>query len=387
MWISPRIVAVAISTLVASIPCPVELSAFQDCDAGQLELSGGLSDVDTGVALPGVQITVSWVENGTAGSGRSVTTLDGTFRLCLPEDASEVRAWGTLGTVHGEVVEIDWPGSAPVALTLGLHGGESPVAVTSVREASEAGSEYETGGVRGTVSDATSEEPVVGARIDLDDGASVALSGESGAFLLPALQPGEHVLRVERLGYAPLTHGITARAGQITALTVQLAPEAVAVEPLVVSVFRDARLDRVGFYERKEIGDKIGLGEFMTPEEIRESLSPRVSQLLDRVQLLDMIRVCGATCLLIPRVVGAAPRIVTSGNGTAPCPADVYIDGTRVRMFRWRSNGSLDVLAGIDEFVIPTAIVGIEVYRRASELPAEFGGATDGCGAVVIWTR
>ncbi|MDX1395314.1 MAG: hypothetical protein R3195_13035, partial [Gemmatimonadota bacterium] len=118
MWISPRIVAVAISTLVASIPCGVELSGLQDCDAGQLELSGGLSDVDTGVALPGVEITVSWIQNGSAGSGRSVTTLDGNFRLCLPEDASEVRAWGTLGAVHGEVVEIDWPDSAPVALTL-----------------------------------------------------------------------------------------------------------------------------------------------------------------------------------------------------------------------------------------------------------------------------
>lgn len=75
--------------------------------------------------------------------------------------------------------------------------------------------------------------------------------------------------------------------------------------------------------------------------------------------------------------------------GPVPCPADVFIDGRAVRLYRWkeREGWELIVLAGIDEFVVPADVEAVEVYRRASELPARFGGATEGCGAVVIWTR
>jgi len=56
-------------------------------------------------------------------------------------------------------------------------------------------------------------------------------------------------------------------------------------------------------------------------------------------------------------------------------------------MFDFHRGNVITVHMGIDELGIPSELVGIEVYRRASELPAEFGGAMEGCGAVAIWTK
>lgn len=366
---------------------PGGLHAQDACGSGESELGGRLSDGSTGVALPGVEVTISWTSrDGEAGSGVATTALDGGFALCLPHDATGVRARAALGAMEGPAVDIAWPTTDEVELVLGLQS-DDPGDVGSIVARTETLEGDRGASIRGRVWDSAADQAVPGARVDLDDGGRTALTDATGSFILGSVTPGQHVLRVEHLGYATLIEPVTARVGQITSLSVRLAPEAVEVEPLVVSVFRDIRLDRVGFYDRKERGELLGIGRFLGQEEIERSSSPRVSQLLDNVQLIDMIRVCSVTCLTVPRVVGAPPRMVSRGGGSAPCPADVYIDGTRVRLWRWMGDNSLDLIAGIDEFLTPTGIAGIEVYRRASELPAEFGGATDGCGAVVIWTR
>ncbi|RMH14199.1 MAG: hypothetical protein D6701_11515, partial [Gemmatimonadetes bacterium] len=50
-----------------------------------------------------------------------------------------------------------------------------------------------------------------------------------------------------------------------------------------------------------------------------------------------------------------------------------------------RSTVSLE--RGDLDLIRPEDIEAIEVYRGASEVPAEFGGSDAGCGAIVIWTR
>ena len=70
-------------------------------------------------------------------------------------------------------------------------------------------------------------------------------------------------------------------------------------------------------------------------------------------------------------------------NDTTPPKLDwghVYVDGVRVIRDNASSNES------IDNFVHPSEIAGVEVYRSASEVPAEFGGSVGRCGAIVIWT-
>ena len=42
---------------------------------------------------------------------------------------------------------------------------------------------------------------------------------------------------------------------------------------------------------------------------------------------------------------------------------------------------------GIDQFVLPLEVAGVEIYKGAASLPAEFGGADSQCGVVAVWTK
>jgi hypothetical protein len=64
--------------------------------------------------------------------------------------------------------------------------------------------------------------------------------------------------------------------------------------------------------------------------------------------------------------------------GTPSCMVKVYLDGVQVRDL-------FDL--PIDNLISPSLVHAVEVYRRASELPAEFGGSDARCGVAAIWTR
>ncbi len=64
------------------------------------------------------------------------------------------------------------------------------------------------------------------------------------------------------------------------------------------------------------------------------------------------------------------------------------MNGVRVRLWHW-DPGTRELIIDddIDALGIPGEVAGIEVYGPTSKPPAEFGGASDGCGAIAIWTR
>ena len=64
---------------------------------------------------------------------------------------------------------------------------------------------------------------------------------------------------------------------------------------------------------------------------------------------------------------------------------NVYLDGNlviRESEARW-----VRPPESINDYVLPIEIAGIEVYRGAASLPAEFSGSDARCGAIVIWTK
>lgn len=114
-----------------------------------------------------------------------------------------------------------------------------------------------------------------------------------------------------------------------------------------------------------------GLGVFLTPEFI-EQRAPQT--LTDALRGLAGVRVVkqpgpGNTYTVILR--GA---IRMNGTGISSCSPVLYIDGVRVQDF------PLDEIYGPD-------IAAVEVYRGASELPAQFAGSDAGCGVVVVWSK
>ena len=64
--------------------------------------------------------------------------------------------------------------------------------------------------------------------------------------------------------------------------------------------------------------------------------------------------------------------------GGGPCPPTYYLNG-----FKYRVDPDL----GINRELSANDVQAVEVYRSASETPAEFLDSVSRCGVVVIWTR
>ncbi len=104
-----------------------------------------------------------------------------------------------------------------------------------------------------------------------------------------------------------------------------------------------------------------GLGRFITPANIESSPAFRTSDLF-----VGMLGVS---------VIGDRVLIRTAGRNCSP---QIWVDG-------------LPQSVGADfalDFIIPLeALAAVEVYRRATEVPLQYGGSLAGCGVLLFWTK
>ena len=89
--------------------------------------------------------------------------------------------------------------------------------------------------MRGTIIDAASARPVVGADVSLDDGVAQVASGPDGRFLFTNLRPDTYLLRVSRLGYEEAVIEVTVGEAAREPLTVYLTPAALELAAITVS--------------------------------------------------------------------------------------------------------------------------------------------------------
>ncbi len=234
-----------------------------------------------------------------------------------------------------------------------------PVLLGAQRGASRAQARLE-----GTVRDSS------GARIP-DAGIAVAgeaaprsVSDDSGAFRIVGLGPGRRTLVARRLGFRPETLTVDVLDGRTTRAdfvlrraVVQLAAEQVTADS--ASVFK------MGAFNKRRAR---GIGVFLTREDIEKHHSGSTSELLRYVP--------GVT--IAQRMAGEPQpvRMQRSANPTnqATCTVLLYVDGNPY------PNGS------VDDFP-PGSLEGIEVYRSASEIPADFRTRDSMCGLIALWTR
>jgi len=345
------------------------------------------------LALPGALVTVVDRE------GRSrhiVADGEGMFVAC--EVAAGVA---TVSAAVGPFVsienEINVQSGVDVRVDLEVPFETGP-AVGATRRVESSGNQSQ---IRGILRDQADGHRVVGATVALSDGTASALTDGEGVFVLTV--PSHDVqLRIDHVAYGSQSVDVELAEGESVVLDLRITPRAVALEPITVEVTGRQlhRLAQVGFYERQEWGEKLGLGIFLDQEDIRRRVTNRVSSILDGIGSLRRLRFCdGNHCLILFTVAGAPSRpvdeihidgnIQSLGRGSRiPCPMDLYVDGVPVRLFRWSSASGpiLVILGGVDDFLHVSEVAAMEVYRRPSELPADLGGATDGCGAISVWT-
>ena len=213
--------------------------------------------------------------------------------------------------------------------------------------------------IRGMLLERDSDRPInlgsVTLYTEAGDSVTSTITNRSGRFQLNSPDPGSFLLLGAALGHRETTVGVfeLGEGGEIS-VEFRIPIEALALEGILVETSRVAEhLELNGFTRRAQ----MGFGLFMTPAYIEESLAMRTSDLF--VGMLN-VAFTGGNRLMI--------------NGCAP---NIYVDG--------RPYWGVESL----EDIVPLEVVAaVELYRRGSETPLQYGVANNTrCGVVLFWTK
>jgi hypothetical protein len=223
--------------------------------------------------------------------------------------------------------------------------------------------------IYGRVIDDKTRQSVTQAAVHLLDagGRRVAtvLTDQEGRFRFAPSQDGDYKLRAERIGFRTSeSREFRLLKGEQITFDFYLSTQAVLLAPIEVKASTRAWAERYAsalilpFYERKEFYEKLGAGKFFTRAQLADHDGLPLTALFTTVAGVHM-----------------ASNGVTMRGGCAP---QYYLNGMPLRLEPSESVDGLFSLADLE---------AVEIYRGASQLPAEFGGSTGECGAIVLWTR
>ena len=362
----PHLAALATLLLAPSL-------GAQDCSEaaeGSRVVRGFVQELQAARPVNGATVTARW-------SGGSTDTLSGeggSFVLCGLRDDVPMVLQASVPPYEGTGIPVP-AGGEPAAVMLTIDAEKDAVGMIS-------------GGILGRLLDRETLEPISNALVGVEPKGYTAVSDGSGRFLLEGLFPRDHTLRIRHLAYGEKTASVVVPQDRTLEVEVRLAPAVLEVEPIEVTVLglRSRKLEVSGFYERREWNER--LGHYLTRRDVERRGPARVSHLLSEIPRVDILQgVCNRPNCTIPIVTGSAPecrRIKEQGTELV-IGASLYIDGHRTRTVVGRTYSYS--LTGVDEFVMPGDVAGLEVYTGSGDLPGEFADANaQRCGAVVIWT-
>jgi len=180
------------------------------------------------------------------------------------------------------------------------------------------------------------------------------LSDSAGVFRWSRVPPGRYQLEVTALGYQALEREVQIQGAPPVEIRVELTPDALTLEPVVVVLLRSPRLHAAGFYQRRD----QGAGRFMDRDEIERRGGSRVTDLLRGM----------AGVQIQPTRGGQVPQVVLRGG----CRPDIVVDGM-----------NLGPNLSPDDVLSPGDLEGIEVH---SGISAPAGLSRGGCGMLVFWS-
>jgi outer membrane receptor for ferrienterochelin and colicins len=94
------------------------------------------------------------------------------------------------------------------------------------------------GVLRGRVLDRSTGQPISSAEIGVSGHAATATSDSDGRWSLPQLAPGGYLLRVRRIGYAPVSLLVSLASGDTSKVEVRLTPSALPLDEIVITAAR-----------------------------------------------------------------------------------------------------------------------------------------------------
>ena len=189
------------------------------------------------------------------------------------------------------------------------------------------------------------------------------ITDTTGSYRIPGVDVGTARLFARRVGFVVETLSVRVAAGRTSRVDlVMLAmPATLATE----YVSADPTLGKMGPFNRRM---SRGVGSFVTRAEIEKRQPASISELLRTLPGVSISqRMAGE-----PQPVHMQRSVNSSLQST--CVVQIYVDGQPY------PNGNLDDFA-------PLTLEGVEVYRSASEIPADFRTRDATCGLVALWTR
>jgi hypothetical protein len=224
--------------------------------------------------------------------------------------------------------------------------------------------------IDGTVTD-TLLQPLGSADVSVVGTGARVVTSENGRFLMLQVPPGQYLLVVRRIGYAPTSGIIEVPERDTLRLSYTLVRSSNLLDTVRV---RSSRVTmRMFDFEKRR---QQGLGQFITQEEIERRGSIQTSDFLRYMRGVEVsvntTQAFGGTQVYSRREGGG----FDANQQQNYCPMQVLLDGIILPRYF-----NLDLLPP------PKQIAGIEVYSGAATIPPQFGGVDRRCGVVAVWTR
>lgn len=229
----------------------------------------------------------------------------------------------------------------------------------------------------GRVMEETNEVPIAFAAIRIMDRELRQLghaeTDAEGRFNYVVRDQAGVYLEVDRIGYeATRTPFLWFDGHHYFDLEVRLDREAVLLAPLEVLARRRTESPVLESFRHRT---ELGMGWYLTRADIEARNPSRVTDLLAEAPGVHL----SSSGYGVSRVVQ-----MRGGASAGGCPVQVYLDGMHLN----NNEGPADVrVVAIDDYVSPGSVLGIEIYRGLSTVPAEFLNRYARCGVVALWTR
>jgi len=228
-----------------------------------------------------------------------------------------------------------------------------------------------TGTVRGTVVQAGTAQPVVGAQVSVPGTTRGGLTDSNGAFLITGVPSGQVTVRVESIGYRTIEQAATVGDGQTAVVNFTLQQSAIGLDEIVVT-------GTAGRTTKRAIGNSVST---VDAAKVTDAVS------IDNVQQLIQGRTPGVTMIASSGVVGGSSKLRIRGLSslTAGNEPVVYVDGIRIESGTRATSGNTAQSANFLESINPADIQSIEVIKGPAA--ATLYGAEAATGVIQIITK
>ncbi len=306
-------------------------------------ISAHWTTYDIGVGATGVRSAQRAVEAKSDASGHVL--------LCgLPTDVALVLRGQTDGGSVGMLV-VDLAGRA-------FGRANIELAVGSI-----------TGSVRGVVRNSNGSL-VPGATVAVVGTDATAQTDQYGRFSLDSVTVGSRILEARALGYQMGRAQTTVRQGTGKQVDILVGDSVAVLEPVTVEGQYEPYLAHVGFMRRSHTAQ----GHFLDTTAIAKSGALRFEELFRMVPGVQLRP--NGTGMLVELQRGQGE--ISNRELGSYCPPMYFIDAVYY---------PLPPLQTQSVPVVPSEILGIEVYSNLFSAPPQFQRRGSGCGVILIWTK